>query len=634
MPLYHRLAVVVAVLLAGLVYINALDNPFVYDDRRLVVENRSLRPPLNLTAIVLHEVTRPVVNLTYAIDRTLWGPSPFGFHVTNVLLHMLNVALLFEFGRRATGRRLAAFMAAAIFAVHPLMTQAVGYISGRAELLCAVFLLLAFEAARRWMLEPFSRPPSANPTRITGHSAEIQQVARQSSVRTALGGHGAWLAATFGLWLLALASKETAVIFVLVLVYDRLILGQPGGLRPAGLPAVALAKAGPPDTLARGGPVAPLRSRGSLAAARSRDRLWRLHVPVIAVVVVAVVVRLAVFVRLEHPGQIGIDWRFALLELDVLRRYLTLLVSPGGQTILHELAPVTGWLDPRVLLGLGVLGVLGAIAWRMRRVDGLVTFGILWFMLALVPSAALVTMGMGEPMAEQRAYVASAGLFLAIGAAVARFEAWRRWNTRRGARILFRGIVAAVLVLLSMHTVLRNAVWGHPVTLWSEAIDRAPNSWHAQLLFGEALHDAGRHDEAIGAFTTALRTRPDEPAIYGKLGLCLIEVGQIGPAAAAFEKLRQLQPRSPDGSNGIAAIALISGQLEQARSLYEETLLFDPWNVPARVGLAKIEELQGNAAAALRRCQEIRDLAPETPGNEECLSRNRARIGSGGSGRR
>jgi hypothetical protein len=470
---------------------------------------------------------------------------------------MLNVALLFELARKHTGRRLAAFLAAAIFAVHPLMTQAVGYISGRAELLCTTFLLLAFAAARRWML----------------------------------GGGGVWLAATYGCWLLALASKETAVLFVLVLLYDRLLLDG--------------------------------------TAAERRRRLLRLHLPVIALVVAAVAVRLAVFVRVEHSGHLDVDWRFGLLELDVVRRYLGLLVSPRHQTVFHELPPVTGLTEPRVLTAMGVVAALGTIAWGLRRVEGLVTFGIAWFMLALVPPAALFAMGIGEPMAEQRAYVASAGLFLAVGAGIARLEAWRRWNARVGARLVFRVIVAAVIVVLSMHTWLRNQVWGNPVMLWADAIDKAPGSWTAHLLYGEALHDAGRHDEAIGAFTTALAGRPEEPAIYQKLGLCLIEVGQIPQATAAFEKLRQLQPRSPDGSNGFGALALLAGQPERARSFYEETLLYDPWNVPARAGLARVEELQGNAAAALRRCLEIKELAPETPGNEECLSRNRARVGGG-----
>ena len=154
------LACVAASLLAGLVYLNALHNPFIYDDHQVVVDNPSIRHLFDLRFIVLYRVTRPFVNLSYAIDRAVWGPQPFGFHATNVLLHMLNVALLFQLARRLADDRAArsmtsspvvAFAAATLFAVHPLMTEAVGYISGRAEVLCATFFLLGLLCARRWM---------------------------------------------------------------------------------------------------------------------------------------------------------------------------------------------------------------------------------------------------------------------------------------------------------------------------------------------------------------------------------------------------------------------------------------------------------------------------------------------------
>ena len=64
-----------AVALAGAVYLNALDNPFIYDDYRLVALNQSLRDLSNLRAVFWHEVTRPLVNLSYAIDRAIWGPE-------------------------------------------------------------------------------------------------------------------------------------------------------------------------------------------------------------------------------------------------------------------------------------------------------------------------------------------------------------------------------------------------------------------------------------------------------------------------------------------------------------------------------------------------------------------------------
>ena len=181
MPLDLRTLVAASVtaLLAGLVYLNALHNPFVYDDNRTITANTSIQSGTNLRAMLLYNVKRPVVNVSYAIDRALWGPTPFGFHVTNVLLHMLNVVLLFHLALRLARGRVAAFTAAALLGVHPMMTEAVGYISGRSELLCATFFLPAVMCGRRW-----------------------------------LGGGGArWAAITIAFWIAALASKETAAMF-------------------------------------------------------------------------------------------------------------------------------------------------------------------------------------------------------------------------------------------------------------------------------------------------------------------------------------------------------------------------------------------------------------------------------------
>src|SRR5688500_16315083 len=91
-------AVLIALTIATLgaaVYVNSLTNPFVYDDFRLIVENRALATPGDLTTVVWHDITRPLVNLSYALDAAIWGIRPLGFHITNVLLHALNVALLF-----------------------------------------------------------------------------------------------------------------------------------------------------------------------------------------------------------------------------------------------------------------------------------------------------------------------------------------------------------------------------------------------------------------------------------------------------------------------------------------------------------------------------------------------------------
>src|SRR6185369_15881771 len=140
----------IAALLGGVVYLNALRNPFVYDDHHTVVENPSIARVTDIRAIVFGALTRPIVNFSYAVDRAAWGAGPLGFHVTNVLLHMLNVVLLFQLARRFGTDDFTAFAAAGLFAVHPMMTEAVGYISGRSEVLCATFFMLALMAGRKW----------------------------------------------------------------------------------------------------------------------------------------------------------------------------------------------------------------------------------------------------------------------------------------------------------------------------------------------------------------------------------------------------------------------------------------------------------------------------------------------------
>src|SRR5678815_54020 len=96
----HTALVAPALALIGwAVYINSLTNPFVYDDYRLIVENGALAHPGDLWGVLWHDITRPVVNLSYALDTAIWGLRPLGYHVTNVLLHAINVMLVFAIAR-------------------------------------------------------------------------------------------------------------------------------------------------------------------------------------------------------------------------------------------------------------------------------------------------------------------------------------------------------------------------------------------------------------------------------------------------------------------------------------------------------------------------------------------------------
>ena len=553
-----------AVLIAGLVYVNTLNNPFVYDDVRSILNNRSLAAP-TVASVVMQNVSRPLVNISYVLDYAIWGPAPFGYHVTSVLLHMLNVGLLFVFARgvaidrlRDTGptreRRvaLAAGVAAMLYAVHPMMTEAVGYVSGRSDLLSGTFMLLSFVMVRRWL-----------------HTDRA-----------------IWLGVALVAFFLALSAKETAIVLPFLFLYY-----------------ILLVRTDPP-------------------AARRRH-LVMLCVPLVALAIVSAGIRLGLFVFVEYAGGVAWQWRFALTEIDVFTRYLALMIAPVGQTIFHGVPATTSFTDPRGIVALatafGCLGLIVAAA-RRRSIAG---FGLAWFLLMLVPSALLVLMNRGEPMAERRVYFASAGLFLAAGHGVASIAA-ALGGARRFTQVVAAAAGVVVIAGLAGRTLVRNVIWSNPILLWQEAVERNPGHWYPLLVLGESLHDAGRHRDAIQTYQRALGYGAHVAALYEHLGLCQLETKEFDGAVVSFTALATLYPQSASATNGLAMVAFLRGDIDGARRGFLQSLDLEPRSIEARRGLVLVEEQGGGRSdEALRRCEEIAVIAPGTPGVAECIERHR-----------
>jgi protein O-mannosyl-transferase len=478
----HIIAGGAAAAMAIAVYVNALHNPFVYDDYHTVIDNTSIRSVTNLRAVFWHDVTRPVVNFSYAVDRAVWGPAPFGFHLASVLFHALNVVLLFCLARRVRLDVMPSFAAAALLAVHPMMTEAVGYVSGRSEVLCATFVLIAMLCGDRWI--------------------------RASERR------GRWLVAMLVAWIAALATKETAAMFPFVLVlYDATVVSafrrtETGRLKPA-------------------------------TTFGQRARL--VYAPTVALTVLAGLARVFILARIEYPGQVSVHWSYLLVDADVFRRYLFMMVVPTGQAMFHEVVGISNVFEPRALAGLAAVGAVVAAIWWLRRSEWRASFGLAWFTLFLVPSAVLIALNQGEPMTEHRVYVASIGLFLAAAAGIASVV-----DALAGRNRVLRmaGVAAVALVLLSFiaDTLLRNAASGSPVTLWRESVDLAPNHPRPRLLLGEALADVGRRDEAIEQFRIAISYRPSDPVGHFELARSLGDGGRWREARQELTRALELDP--------------------------------------------------------------------------------------------
>ena len=142
------------------------------------------------------------------------------------------------------------------------------------------------------------------------------------------------------------------------------------------------------------------------------------------------------------------------------------------------------------------------LVWSLRRIQALVSLGLVVCVAMLLPSSVLFIMGIGEPMAEHRAYVSAMGFFLAVGAVAG--MAWSRARAiGRGTLVL--GAVAVVFVAqLAGLTLVRNAVWGDPVALARESVALSPGHWMPRLLLGETLRQNGRCPEAVVEYRAVL----------------------------------------------------------------------------------------------------------------------------------
>jgi len=270
------------------------------------------------------------------------------------------------------------------------------------------------------------------------------------------------------------------------------------------------------------------------------SRVKGLYAPMLAVVLLAAGARL-VLLTSEYSGGVGFDWPHAFASIDAFWQYLALFVRPHGQTIMHTV-PVVSGVTPRIAAGVAGLVALAAVIWSLRKVQGLVSLGLMVMAALLVPGSLLFMAGIGEPMAEHRAYISAMGFFLACGAMAG--MAWH-WAVSHGRGRLLLGVSAAVVALQFVGlTIMRNQVWGNPVSLADEAVRLSPGQWVPRLFLGETLRQTGRCAEAVPEYRAVLAQHGLETFTRRKLLGCLLETDQVADARTVLLELPEPDRRA------------------------------------------------------------------------------------------
>jgi hypothetical protein len=487
-PAPRLLGAAAIVALAWLSYAGSLHHGFTYDDAMVLEDAAPLLRSGPLVTLVSPDyfarsregTYRPVVTASYMLDARLFGASLPASHAQGIVWHALcalGVAALAA--RLLAGRwRYAPLVAGLLFACHPLTTEAVENVSFREDLLATAFVLAALLLALR----------NTWPALV-----------------------GAALC-----WALALFSKESAVVFPLLLWGTRLALpGAPPRerQRPVLLrEASALLLVGASWAAIRFGPMAGPPNYAAFAGGTRADTLWTMP--------------------------------------RVLAHYLRLIVAPWPLVADYSGAFEFGPPSGDRLAALLLVPALPVALWWLWRRDRVAAWGLGWFLCALAP----VSNVMATPIfaAERFLYLPLVGPMFSVGALAALAASRLQGRARAAGLAVGLGVLATFVTL----TNLRHPAWASNLALWADVVNHNPRSYraHANLaieLRKTAPDVAGQLFEASLRLCPYVEGRDDVDNVLGssnayQLGLLRLGQGRLDEARAAFVLSLKIRPRNPD----------------------------------------------------------------------------------------
>jgi protein O-mannosyl-transferase len=494
------IAVASLAVIVALCYANSLANDFVFDDHRLVLVEGRPRSLSHFFRMLLYSY-RPVRNISYALDFLIWGDNPVGFHLSNLLIHAANTVLVYLLARRILGGSVSSFLAAVIFAVHPLQTDAVAYVSGRRDLLFTLFYLAAFLSYLRYR-------------------------EKRSLVGFIL---------FLGLWALGLMSKEMAVTlpaFIFAWNFCERWGEQEGSWvgRSVGAARKALADD---------------RWLYALLAAAGLAYGWYM------------IFERKASGRVSETGLQYWGGSFYTSMLTIVRVhawYLKQLVFPTPIAQYYGVFEVSkSILEARVLFSLAVVG--SALAWGVRLLgkDRVMSFAILSYFVLLLPVSQLIPHH--ELAADHYLYLP----MLCFGLFAARLVERVASKDAEARRLAYGGAAIACVVFAAL-TVWRNRDWKDELSVWRANYASVPNSARAAHNFGGLLmrRDPKRAEEL---FKEALKNDPEFEPAYLSLAQLYIASKRPSEADEIIEQGLAL-PESKTGSYVLRNPALLRSQLK------------------------------------------------------------------------
>ena len=298
-------------------------------------------------------------------------------------------------------------------------------------------------------------------------------------------------------------------------------------------------------------------------------------------------------------------------QLTAIPYYLKLLAMPVSLAVEHEFHLVNELSDAAVLFSLGLVSSMVFGVARFARRNTWLGFGTGWFLAGLgltflVPLNVLVN--------EHRLYLPSVGLLFVLAAARAPYrEIWKTSQVRSDTRwrpVLIWPAFCGMGLLFAILTLQRNRVWQDELTLWQDAVSKAPNMFRAQSNLALALHNSGDLLGAQVAYERAVSLNPSYSKTWNNVGTLYESLGMDERAETAFQMALKLRPDLSGALSNLGKFHLRSGKIAQAEQYLRRAVTVNPQNVEARVNLGRLWQQTGSNAKAEAEYNEALRLDP------------------------
>lgn len=532
--LNHLAFLLVIIVMTFAAYARVLHGELLFDDRSIILTNPLLQSPYAFSDLNLWDAfksgLRPVTAFTFSLNYYLFGKDPFSYHLTNLIIHIINGILVYVFiyitlvqdsvspttpaptyqGGEKWGvrRQWIAFLTALLFSIHPIQTESVSYIYQRAESLSSMFYLVSIIAF------------------IVGSQGLRIKVL-------------CYLIFILG-FVLAMGSKEIAVTLPLAaLLYGIYFFEKKGLWKRVAVPVTLIFS---------GLAVAAIRMtslRENLSAGYSLSEFTL--------------------------------WEFILTQFSVILSYMRLLIFPFGQNI-DPVYPISRSLfEIKTIFSITLLLLPLSLAWIFFRRWRTGSFFILWFFVTLSPSSSILPLR--DLLAEHRLYLPSIGVFFILSSAMVYLSNLWLGKMKKGVII---PLSLTIFLLLSglfwTVTYNRNRYWTSELAMWQDVIKKSPRNQRGYNNLARAYNEKGLHDKAIENYLISIKIKQDDPVVHRYLGIAYNDKGLTDKAIEHYRIAISLKPDYAEAHNNLGSCYLLKGEYKNALIEYLETLSIDPNN--------------------------------------------------------